>query len=807
MRRGTKGGRPTALAVAVCAILVGGCAQLNVPRIDPTGERIFAEPLVSPAPAYPGPSGASPQSWDRVDVVVGPRQTVAAVGSEVIVLAGVLGADDYLRTNERVEWTLEPGGAGQFVDLGRGTPMDLLVGDFTRPRIVNSRFAIGSTSRRYLRLTRGTATPADDVFVQSGQAWIAVTSPAEGISRVTAYAPNVYLWDRQRQTATIHWVDAQWCFPPPAINPAGTRHVLTTTVTRQTNQSPWAGWLVRYEILDGPAAGFSPSGARVIEVPTDSLGAASAEIFQEQPAPGTNKIGIQVIRPAGAECGAGGRLVVGSGTTLKTWSAPDVAVRKTGPAVASVGATLTFHIQVSNPGDLPAEDVTLTDVVPDGLTYLRSNPAGEEAGRSIRWPLGTLAAAETRSVEIDFRAERQGSVTNCAEVSAAGGLEARDSATTSVSGTTVDVQVSGPEQPVKVGEEVTFTIVITNRGQTLASGLLIKDRFDPGLEHAELTSPIERDLGADLAPGESQRIGVVLRVTRPGRWCNTVEVIAAEQVLATAEACLTAVEPSRPEVGPEFGPREPSPPLGTADLSVEMTGPEARSVGETAEFAIEITNTGDRTLTGLTVVANFDAEINPRLATGGHRREGPDVIWTFGSLPPGMTRRLDFRCDCVNAAARAGGRVLVTTQEGIEKRDEASLEIREAPTVGPANLEMTVEDRHDPIDAGKQKTFIVRVVNRGQTADYAVRLLVTLPWEMEVVKLTTFGPPSTDYSTDGRTVRFDPVDRIDPGESLEYRIRVAAKEPGDVRFRAELTSQSLWDARVVEEGTLINPAR
>ena len=142
----------------------------------------------------------------------------------------------------------------------------MLLGDFTRPRKINNHWAITSTSRRYLRLNRETPTPTDDVNLLRGQSWVTVTSPVEGSSYVTAYAPSVYGWHAQKQVATIHWVDAQWSFPPPSINPAGTRHVFTTTVTRQSDGSPSTGWRVRYEILDGPAAGFAPDGAQLVEV-------------------------------------------------------------------------------------------------------------------------------------------------------------------------------------------------------------------------------------------------------------------------------------------------------------------------------------------------------------------------------------------------------------------------------------------------------------------------------------------------------------------------------------------------------------
>src|SRR5205814_825687 len=83
---------------------------------------------------------------------------------------------------------------------------------------IDSRYAINSTLFHPMTLDRGTPVPTDDVLVQSGQAWVTVTSPTEGTSRVTVFAPQVYGWDRRQQTASIYWVDAQWRFPPPACH-------------------------------------------------------------------------------------------------------------------------------------------------------------------------------------------------------------------------------------------------------------------------------------------------------------------------------------------------------------------------------------------------------------------------------------------------------------------------------------------------------------------------------------------------------------------------------------------------------------
>src|SRR5262249_20723408 len=154
--------------------------------------------------------------------------------------------------------------------------------------------------------------------------------------------------DKRQTTSAVYWVDAQWAFPPPAVNPIGTRHTFTTIVTRHTDREPVVGWRVRYEISSGPDAGFAPDGAKMVEVLTNDLGQASAEISQLHPGPGTNQITIQVIRPA--EEAGGERLVLGTGSTTKTWTSPDIALRMAGPAQAAVGSTATYRINVTNPG-------------------------------------------------------------------------------------------------------------------------------------------------------------------------------------------------------------------------------------------------------------------------------------------------------------------------------------------------------------------------------------------------------------------------------------------------------------------------
>src|SRR3990170_4541285 len=93
-RSRTKGRRAVAtLSLSLLVAALWGCANLQVPKIDPSGERIFSRGPIRPDtsdPAYRSLPGG-PFAWNDTAVTLAPQVSVATVGSEVVLLAGVLG--------------------------------------------------------------------------------------------------------------------------------------------------------------------------------------------------------------------------------------------------------------------------------------------------------------------------------------------------------------------------------------------------------------------------------------------------------------------------------------------------------------------------------------------------------------------------------------------------------------------------------------------------------------------------------------------------------------------------------------------
>ena len=197
-------------------------------------------------------------------------------------------------------------------------------------------------------------------------------------------------------------------------------------------------------------------------------------------------------------------MTVGSGSTMQTWTAADIGLKLSGPSMAKVGETLTYRLNVSNPGDLPSKNIVVSNVLPDGLSYLGSNPAAAVGGKQLQWRLGELGPRQPQTIEVSVKAEKEGSVSNCADVMTAAGLKVSDCATTTIlaaapaqapgayppsttstqsspASSLIDLQVLGP-RVAAIGSDATFNIVITNRSQSNLNNLLVKDYFDQGLE-------------------------------------------------------------------------------------------------------------------------------------------------------------------------------------------------------------------------------------------------------------------------------------------------------------------------------------
>jgi len=334
-------------------------------------------------------------------VLVTPDEQIALVGSEVIFFANYKGNDDYLRTGERIEWSL--GGVGHIQTTNKTQCGNVLALDFNKDKKVSDRFAVTSTLHYEGTIDRGSADEQGKVPHLAGQSWISIQSAEEGTSTVTAFAPTIKDWNRRTSSATVHWIDAEWIYPRTDITQYNDPKIFVTEIKKRSSGSPCPGWVVRYEVVPGgPNASLGPTpNTKVVEVPTGADGKAAIELYLLEGNSGISTVKATIIRPAGVDRGTK-RLELHSATLRNHWS-QDVPLKvwTNSPPKLPWGERGEWSTHVENRSGI-AKSAGLSFRLPSHIQLLSSDPQTTsitqqpDGGKLVSWIMDFPAMTTTQ---------------------------------------------------------------------------------------------------------------------------------------------------------------------------------------------------------------------------------------------------------------------------------------------------------------------------------------------------------------------------------------------------------------------------
>ena len=707
--------------------------------------------------SYAAPPGEQANQWDpyAASIEITPVEDTNPVRTQHILIATVRDKDGRGLPNRRVEWILSDGSVGDIVEV------DTAGWRHSRGIKVTNDFAVTHTSdgdkrnffkKRPDRIAMGTGNPADDIILEEGQTWIAITSPIEGETHIVAYAPGIYDWSKHKAFAVKRWMDVVWEFPPAATNPTGTAHEFVTKVSKASDGSPLAGYKVTYRILDGPAGSFS-GGGDSITVMTDAQGMARTTLNQARPAEGTNNVEITIVRGGNDQC-CQPEMTVAVGRTSKTWIGPKIAIQKDCVAQAMLGEQFTYNIVVTNPSQVPTNGVVVTDPLPDGIDFVSSNPPATPQGRTLTWSGGTLPGGGTWRAEVVVRGTRKGSFQNTASVRTDEGLTAQDGCETRISEAALQLQKTCTPE-VTVCDEIVHTVTVTNPGDAAARNVRVVDRLPDGLTTLDGRNELVFD-GGTIEPGQSKQATFKVKASRTGRFTNTA--------MATADGGLSAQDSCEVVV------RKP-------ELRVTKTAPGERYIGRNAEYTVTVTNTGDAPARDTVVTDMLPPGVEFVSADSNGSLSGRTITWSAGTLDPGASRTFKL---VVRATDAMDVKNVVTARAFCaEAQAEADMTVRGIPAIL-----LEVVDVEDPIEVGENVTYIITVTNQGSAVGTNIRITCTV--QPEGSPVSAEGPSRASVS--GQTVTFDPIPTLAPKQRATFKVVVKANSPKDTRFAVSMVT-------------------
>ena len=330
-------------------------------------------------------------------------------------------------------------------------------------------------------------------------------------------------------------------------------------------------------------------------------------------------------------------------TTTQVAAEADLAVTKTGPANAVAGEQVTYTIEVTNNGSSTATNVVVDDTPPVGLTFASANAP---CAGGFPCSLGTLTPSTGVAVDVIFDIDPaiSGSVDNVATVSSdltdpVPGNDS-DSVTTQVAAEAdLAVTKTGPANAV-AGEQITYTIEVTNNGSSTATNIVVDDTPPTGLTFASATAPCAGGFPCNLGTLPPST-GVAIDVT------FDIDPGATGTLDNTASVASDVSDPNSANDADSSSATIDM----IADLSISKTDNETLiSPKDSVTYTIVASNAGPSAVTDAVVIDNFQLPLTDcvwqTMGTGGGfaATSGVGDINEIIGLPPGAT--ITFLAQC-----------------------------------------------------------------------------------------------------------------------------------------------------------------
>lgn len=449
-------------------------------------------------------------------------------------------------------------------------------------------------------------------------------------------------------------------------------------------------------------------------------------------------------------------LPVGNTVEIRT---DNVLVRKTIDARGSSGSDLSSTIILTPLRHIG--EAVLNLYVPDNATFVRAEPPPTSvAGQKLTWTWFELKQNEVQTIKVWLRPNGQGNVRSCVTVHA----WAMGCVTAEIGEPKLAITKTGPAT-ANLGQPVTYSINVSNTGNTAAENVIVTDHIPAGMTHSSGQQQVSMP-PISLQPGQSKATSITLTPQQRGEFTNRAEA-RSSNAGSVSDTAMTRVM----QVGVE----------------ISKTGPPQQFLGKSANYQITVQNTGDTTLNGVVITDNAPGGTRITSSSGG-QVQGNTATWSIGTLGAGQSKTVSIGL----AASQAGTTVnqaSVQTAGGLSDSAQAETLWR-----GFAAVLVEMVDSPDPLLVGETTTYTIRVTNQGTAPDRKVAIRVNFPENIQPVSAGGI----TQGQVQGNQVNFGVLPTISAKQVATWTIQAKAIGQGDGRVSAEVDTEVLRGRPVTE---------
>ncbi len=429
-----------------------------------------------------------------------------------------------------------------------------------------------------------------------------------------------------------------------------------------------------------------------------------------------------------------------SDTETTTVSSADLSIDKQdSPDPVNAGDEITYTLEVTNAGPSDAANVTSTDTLPAGLTFDSSLDNCFLSGGDVICDFGTVAAndTETQTFIVDTDSAAAPSVDNTAEVGSdtpdPDTSNNADTETTTVNAADLSIDKTDTPDPIDVGEQIIYTLEVSNGGPSDADNVHAEDTLPNGLTF------VSGDVGCSAAGQDVDCDFGTVAATDTESLSFTVGTGAAAAPSVDNTATVTSDTT-------DTDPGDDSDTVTTtvnavADLSIDKSdvGSDPVHVGDPITYELAVTNNGPNDATDVVVTDALPAgtSFNAGASDADCDVLAGVVTCTYGTVADGASVSKDLVLDTDAAAAPLVSNTAEVSAP-VTDSNTANNSDTETTTVDPsADLAIDKTDAGD-VTVGGQITYTLAVTNNGPSNATGIEVTDDLPTG------TTFDGGSSD---------------------------------------------------------------
>jgi gliding motility-associated-like protein/uncharacterized repeat protein (TIGR01451 family) len=461
--------------------------------------------------------------------------------------------------------------------------------------------------------------------------------------------------------------------------------------------------------------------------------------------------------------------LTGDATALLIDHNPVIEVVKTTSSTPiGVGDTITYAIRIENKGNVTLDNVTLDDIIKNGYGTQTSLNADIEfdANSGVE---GTVEVGQTIIYNVDYTIDQDdfdsGRLENTVLVTAYTPKDVEisdrsddndDTDGDTEDDPTVTVFTQSPEISILkeetfiaqavanttgLGDTITYTITIENIGDVTLKNIEVTDILTDGLDNTLTLNTGPPFVLDSLDPGVSHPFTATYKIEQQavnsGSVSNNATVVATSPIgvqvpAAIANPVVTTIDQT---TGGAF--------VEKSVLRIVDNGDEVNGVGDIVQYLVTVENTGNVTLTGVTVTDTLkDKKDNSiDLSSGDLTYAGADMGSVKGTLEPGETATYNGYHIIDQDIVDAGGLSNVATADAnnlsapVDSDDPSTTTVIGDPTetLITATPNMVVEksaelvnNNDGVIEAGDLIKYTIVATNTGNVTLFDVEIIDSL---------------------------------------------------------------------------------